>query len=397
MRPGWLDKRHDRDMRALSAAHSIADLRLLARRRLPRAVFDFIDGGATDETTLRGNAAAFDDWYLMPRVAVDVSRRDTRRSILGFESQLPIMWSPTGLAGFFRRDGEIVGARAASSCGVPFCLSTNSIASIEDVARASPDGDRWFQLYFLKDRDWMNGLLDRAMASDYRVLCLTVDLPLQGQRERDLRNAFTLPLRPTMRSAFDIARRPAWLLDTLRSPLRFGNFDTSAASGFTSVAQHVATLFDPSANWNDVARIRDRWKGPMAIKGILHPADAAKAIELGADAVIVSNHGGRQLDHSPPALVALPAIVEAVGGRGDIILDGGVRRATDILKAIALGATAGASGRTFLWGLAAGGEAGVRRAIEILRREIDNAMALLGVSDLNGVTRDHVRRRSPDH
>ena len=199
MRPGWFDKRHDRNMRALSAAHSIDDLRILARRRLPHAVFDFIDGGATDETTLRGNTAAFDEWYLMPRVAVDVSRRDTRRSILGFESQLPIMWSPTGLAGFFRRDGEIVGARAAAACGVPFCLSTKSIASIEDVARASPDGDRWFQLYFLKDRASMNGLLDRAMAADYRVLCLTVDLPLQGLRERDLRNAFTLPLRPTVR------------------------------------------------------------------------------------------------------------------------------------------------------------------------------------------------------
>ncbi|MDB5546940.1 MAG: alpha-hydroxy-acid oxidizing protein [Tardiphaga sp.] len=384
----------DRTERALADAQSIFDLRILARRRLPLAVFDFIEGGAADEKTLRGNSDAFDDWYLMPRVAVDVSQRSLRRSILGLDSQIPVMLSPTGLAGFFRRDGEVAAARAASSCGVPFCLSTNSIASIEDVARASPDGDRWFQLYFLKDRDWMNGLLDRAAAADYRALCLTVDLPLTGRRERDAKNAFTLPLRPTLRSAFDIAKRPAWLFDTMRSPIRFGNFDQSAAKGFTSVAQHVATLFDPSANWDDVARIRDRWKGPLAIKGILHPDDAAKAIDLGAEAVIVSNHGGRQLDHSPPALVVLPDIVDVIGGRGEIILDGGVRRGTDILKAIALGATAGASGRTFLWGLAAGGEAGVRRAIEILRLEMDNAMALIGVSALNALTRDHVRRKS---
>jgi isopentenyl diphosphate isomerase/L-lactate dehydrogenase-like FMN-dependent dehydrogenase len=380
--------------RQLERAQSIADLRLLARRRLPKAVFDFIDGGAADERTMRGNESAFDDWFLLPRVAIDVSNRQLGRSILGSSSAMPIMLSPTGLAGFFRRDGEVAAARAAARHGLPFCLSTNSIASIEDVARAVPDGDRWFQLYFLRDREWMDGLLRRATEARYRVLCLTVDLPLTGKRERDARNGFTLPLRPTFSSVFDMACRPGWVFDAMRSPPRFGNFATPASGNFTSVAQHVASLFDPRANWDDVARIREQWKGPLAIKGILHPADAAKAVDLGADAIIVSNHGGRQLDHSPPALIALPDIATAVNGRAEIILDGGVRRGTDILKAIALGATAAGSGRSFLWGLSAGGEAGVERVIAIFRQEMDNAMALLGTPDVSSVTRDHVRRSS---
>lgn len=384
----------DRTMRALESAQSISDLRVLARRRLPRAVFDFIDGGACDERTLGENSRSFDGWCLLPRVAVDVSGRSLRRSILGVPSSLPLMFSPTGLSGFFRRDGEIAAARATASVGVPYCLSTNSIASIEDVARAVPEGDRWFQLYFLRDRDWMNGLLQRAAAADYRVLCLTLDLPLTGKRERDARNAFTLPLRPTLGSLFDMACRPGWLLDAARSPPRFGNFAMDSSSGFTSVAQHVASLFDPSANWDDVTRIRERWKGPMAVKGIMHPADAVKAVELGVNAVIVSNHGGRQLDHSPAAIAALPDIATAVNGRAEVILDGGVRRGTDVLKALALGATSASSGRAFLWGLSAGGEAGVRRALRILEQEMDNAMALLGVRDLSSVTRDHVRRAS---
>src|ERR1700754_4174150 len=196
--------------RQLERAQSIADLRLLARRRLPKAVFDFIDGGAADEKTLRGNETAFDDWFLVPRVAVDVSNRILDRRFLGSASAMPIMLSPTGLAGFFRRDGEILAARAAAHNGLPFCLSTNSIASIEEVARAVPDGDRWFQLYFLRDREWMDGLLRRAAEARYRVLCLTVDLPLTGKRERDARNGFTIPLRPTLTSVFDMAFLPGW-------------------------------------------------------------------------------------------------------------------------------------------------------------------------------------------
>lgn len=252
--------------RQLARAQSIADLRLLARRRLPKAVFDFIDGGAADERTLRGNESAFDDWFLIPRVAVDVSNRVLEGRFLGSPSTMPIMLSPTGLAGFFCRNGEVLAAQAAARSGLPFCLSTNSIASIEEVARSVPDGDRWFQLYFLRDREWMDGLLRRASDARYRVLCLTVDLPLTGKRERDVRNGFTLPLRPTLTSVFDMACRPGWLLDAMKSPPKFGNFEMASSGSFTSVAQHVASLFDPSANWDDVARIRERWKGPMVIK-----------------------------------------------------------------------------------------------------------------------------------
>jgi isopentenyl diphosphate isomerase/L-lactate dehydrogenase-like FMN-dependent dehydrogenase len=376
----------------LQRAFAIADLRDQAARRLPKAVFDFIDGGAEDERTLRDNVEAFDGWMLMPRVGVDVGTRDLSRSILGTTSSLPIMMAPTGLAGFFWPDGEVAGAQAAARAGIPYCLSTNSVGSIEHVAEGAPEGERWFQLYFLRDREWMQALLHRAAASRYRVLCLTVDLAVQGRRERDLRNAFTMPLRPRLSTALDLARRPAWLAGAARSRLGFGNFQV-AGSGFTSVAQHVASLFDPSAAWDDIARIRDQWRGPMALKGLLHPADAKKAVALGIEAVIVSNHGGRQLDDVPAAIAALPDVAEAVGARAEVILDGGVRRGTDVIKALALGATACSLGRPFLWGLSAGGSEGVSRAIEIFRNELDNAMTLLGTPNLGAITRDHVRPR----
>lgn len=390
----WEEHKLTPSERSLQHTYSISDLRTLARKRLPRSVFDFIDGGSGDERTLNGNTAAFDQWMMMPRVCVDVAERRLRRSILGKEAALPLMLSPTGLAGFFWRGGETAAARAAARCDIPFCLSTNSIASLEEVAAAVPDSERWFQLYFLRDREWMDQLVKRAADANYRVLCLTVDLPLTGRRERDLRNGFSLPLRPTARALLDVARHPRWALDALRSKIGFGNFKSIPSDGFTTVAQHVASLFDPSADWDAVARIRSIWKGPLAIKGILHPSDAVKAVELGCDAVIVSNHGGRQLDGSPPALTALHAVLAAVGDRTEVILDGGIRRGSDILKAISLGASATASGRAFLWGLAAGGEQGVVRAIEILREEMDNGLTLIGAPDLGSLTRDHVRHRS---
>ncbi|WP_082171934.1 alpha-hydroxy acid oxidase [Methylobacterium indicum] len=380
----------------LQRAHAIADLRRQAARRLPKAVFDFIDGGAEDERTLRDNVEAFDAWMLMPRVGVDVGTRDLSRPVLGYRASLPIMMAPTGLAGFFWPDGEVAGARAAARAGIPYCLSTNSVGSIEHVAEGAPEGERWFQLYFLRDREWMEALLRRAAAARYRVLCLTVDLAVQGRRERDLRNAFTMPLKPRLSTALDLARRPGWLAGAARSRLGFGNFQIgggAAGSGFTSVAQHVASLFDPSANWDDIARIRDLWRGPMALKGLLHPADAERAVALGIEAVIVSNHGGRQLDDVPAAITALPDVAAAVAGRAEVILDGGVRRGTDVIKALALGATACSLGRPFLWGLSAGGTAGVSRAIEIVRGELDNAMTLLGTPTLDAITRDHVRAR----
>jgi isopentenyl diphosphate isomerase/L-lactate dehydrogenase-like FMN-dependent dehydrogenase len=366
----------------------------MARARLPKAVFDFIDGGSEDERTRHYNSRDFDHWQLMPRVGIDVSTRSKSTTILGRSTRLPLMISPTGLAGFFWRDGEIAAATAAARHDIPFCLSTNSIASIEQVAEAAPDGERWFQLYFLRDRDWMKGLLRRAADANYRVLCLTVDLPVSGRRERDLRNGFTIPLQPRLSNALDLVRRPAWLIDTARSKPTFGNFNMDTTTGFTAIAQHVASLFDPSATWDDIAEIRDLWRGPLAIKGVLHPEDATKAVDIGADAVIVSNHGGRQLDHAPSAIAALPDVVQAVGTRTEVILDGGVKRGTDILKALALGANACSIGRSFLWGLSAGGEAGVSRAIELLEGELDRAMALLGTPMVSDVTRDHVRFRN---
>lgn len=380
---------------SLMRVMSTNDMRALARRRLPKPVFDFIDGGAGDERTLRANEEAFQDWRLMPRVAVDVSKRSMQTILLGGTFNLPLILAPTGLAGLFHPDGEVASARAAAEAGIPYCLSTNSVASLETVDEATPDSERWFQIYFLKDRDWMHSLVHRAQAAGYRVLCITVDLPITGRRERDVRNAFTVPLRPTPRTLLQLMGKPRWAHGALRSEIRFGNFEGSGPEGFTSVAEHVASLFDPSATWDDVARLRDLWQGPVVIKGVLHPDDARRAVDIGADAVIVSNHGGRQLDDVPASIAALPDIVEAVAGEAQVILDSGVRRGTDILKALALGASACMIGRGFLWGLAAGGEAGVVRSIDILREELDNGMTLLGVSSLDQVQRDHVRPAIP--
>ncbi|MBV8573584.1 MAG: alpha-hydroxy-acid oxidizing protein, partial [Acetobacteraceae bacterium] len=295
-------------MSPVDRAFSIADLRLLARNRLPRLVFDFIDGGAGDEGTRRENSRVFEDWTLMPRVGIDVSERSLAATILGRPSKLPLILAPTGLAGLYWPGGEVAAVSAATEAGIPFCLSTNSIASMEEVAQAVPNGERWFQLYMLKDKGLLDGMLDRAWEAGYRVLCLTVDLPIQGRRERDLRNAFTLPLRPRVRTAYHVVVRPQWMYGLLRNPVSFVNF-RGVAGGFTSIAQHVATLFDPSATWDDFARVRAHWKGQFIIKGVLHPDDARKAVAIGAVAVIVSNHGGRQLDQVPAACAALPAVV----------------------------------------------------------------------------------------
>ena len=383
----------NRTSKKLQQAQSIADLRKLAYARLPRAVFDFIDGGAASERTLRENTSAFEDWLLMPRVGVDVSQRNTKTSFLGKPSRFPFLFSPTGLAGVFWPHGEIAGARAAERAGVPYCLSTNSVASLEEVAKAVPGGDRWFQLYCLKDRDWMSQLLARAAQADYRVLCLTVDLPMTGRRERDARNAFTVPLRPRPSTVVNMASRPGWLLGAMKSPPRFGNFESGDKSGFTSVAQHVATLMDPSATWDDIANVRDQWKGPMMLKGLLHPADAEKAVALGIDAVMVSNHGGRQLDQAPASITALPSVVSAVSGRAEVYIDGGISRGTDILKALALGAHGAGMGRSMLWGLSAAGEQGLDRALDILEQELDNSMALLGVPDIQKISDEFIIRR----
>ncbi len=381
--------------RALRNSLTIDDLRSAARRRLPKLVFDFIDGGARDEGAVRDNRRAFDAWHLMPRVGIDVSRRRLASTLLGRPIALPLVLGPTGLAGLYRPRGEMLACRAATTAGIPFCLSTNSIASLEAVAADVPDSERWFQLYPLRDRDLMADLLGRAAANGYKTLCFTVDLPIQGRRERDVRNGFTLPLKPTPRTALDVLRRPGWLYGLSRNPVSFGNFaKPGEVRGVTSIAQHVASLFDPSADWALIAAIRKGWSGPFVVKGIMHPDDAKAAVRAGADAIIVSNHGGRQLDAVQGTCAALPGVVAAVQGDADVMLDGGIRRGTDILKALALGARACMIGRPFLWGLAAAGEEGVSHAIDILAAELDEAMALAGLRDLAEITSDFVRART---
>ena len=381
--------------RELQRAVSIADLRALSARRLPKALFDFIDGAAADEITLRDNEAAFRKWTLLPRYAVDVSRRNLQTNILGRVSNLPLLLSPTGLAGMFWPEGELAAARAIAAAGIPLCLSTNSVASMEEVAKAAPDADLWFQLYFLKDRDWMNTLVGRAKAAGYRVLCVTIDLPVHGRRERDERNAFTIPLRPRMANIVDVMRKPRWLIGVMRYPPRFGNFEVPGAMGIASIARRDGNLFDPSITWADVARIRDMWSGPFIVKGVLHPDDAVKAVEAGCDGMMISNHGGRQLDRVPAAIDALPDIAAAVKGRAQLILDGGVRRGVDVFIARAFGAVACSIGRAYLWGLCAGGQHGIERALGILRDEFDNTMSLMGVADVADIAASQLRSRGP--
>jgi isopentenyl diphosphate isomerase/L-lactate dehydrogenase-like FMN-dependent dehydrogenase len=378
------DLANPRSNARLERCAAIADLRALARRRLPRPLFDFVDGGAGSEGTLRANERAFADLRLIPRYAVDVGRRTSATDILGYRAALPLILAPVGFAGLLFPDGEAAAARAALTARLPFCLSTNSVASLEDIEAAAGAADRWFQLYFLKDREWMHALVRRASESGYRTLCVTIDLPIAGRRARDIRNGFTVPLRPTLASAFHFATRLAWLRGALGQKMRIGNFEgSSKTSGFVSIAQHVASLFDPSASWDDIARLRETWRGPLVVKGVMHPDDARRALDIGVDGIVVSNHGGRQLEDAPSTLEMLPHVVAAAGGRTPVFIDGGVRRGVDIVKAIALGASACLIGRAFAWGLAAAGEAGVARALAILAAELDTALALLGANSPN--------------
>ena len=381
----------------MARAVSIAALRDLAARRLPHALFDFIDGGATDEITMRHNETDFGKWMLVPRYAADVSRRNLSTDMLGRMADMPLMLSPTGLAGMFWPHGELHAVRATAKANIPLCLSTNSVCSMEEVAKAAPDADRWFQLYFLKDREWMRTLVQRAQNSGYRVLCVTIDLPVHGRRERDERNAFTIPLPPRLANIINVMTKPGWLMGAVRCPPRFGNFEVPGSMGMKSIARRDGNLFDPTITWDDVARIRDMWKGPFMVKGVLHPEDAVKAIGAGCDAIMISNHGGRQLDRVPSPIDALSDIVDAVKGKAQLIVDGGVRRGSDIFIARAFGATACSIGRPYLWGLCAGGEDGVARALDIFRDELDNTMSLMGVSNIADVNASQLRRHDPRH
>jgi len=363
---------------------SVEDLRNLARRRVPRVMFDYADGGSYEERTLRANARDLDALKFRQRVMVDVSNLTLSTTVVGSEASMPLAIAPTGLAGLFHPDGEILGARAAAAFGIPFCLSTMSICSIEEVREAT-DRPFWFQQYLMRDRGFNRELIERAIAAECSALMLTLDLQVIAERRRDARNGLSIPPRVTLANAWDVATRPAWAARVLFGKRRnFGNLvgRIGGVSGIRTLAEWTQTQFDPTANWRDVEWVRSRWPGRLILKGVMDAEDARLAIAAGADAVVVSNHGGRQLDGAPSSISVLPEIVEAVGGRCEVLFDGGIRSGQDLAKALALGARAGLTGKTFLFALAAAGEAGVKRALEIIRNELLVSLALTGTTSV---------------
>ncbi len=370
---------------------SIEDLRQRARRTLPGALFDFIDGGAQDEVTVRRNREDFSRWALVPRVLTDVSQRDQSVEVFGQVFRSPLILAPTGLPGVLWPNGATEAARAADEAGVGFCLSTMSTSSIEDVAAQSRQRT-WFQVYVMRDRAITARMIQRAKDASCSALVITVDLQMQGQRDRDVRNGLTMPPRLRLSSLLEFGLHPGWLWRYLTGPKpTMANFvEAGKQSDMVTIAGFVNSQFDQSVTWKDIDWVRSLWDGPLALKGITAPEDAAIAVEHGVDGIIVGNHGGRQLDGAPSAISVLPEIVDAVQGRAQIILDGGVRRGSDVLKALSLGANACMIGRPFLYGLASMGGAGVSKALELFRNEIDVNLALLGRAGVKELDRSAV-------
>lgn len=366
-------------------------------RRVPRAIFDYADRGSYDEITLRRNRTDLDAMEIRQRVMLDLSELHIATTVLGEPWSMPVAIAPTGLAGLFHRDGEICAARAAARIGVPFTLSTMSICSIEDV-RSGSLHPFWFQLYLMRDRGFCADLIARARAAKCSALVLTVDLTKQGIRRQDVKNGLSIPPHLTLANALDIALRPAWILGVLLGKRRtFGNLVslTSKRSRNTlaTLSQWIASQFDVSLTWKDLDWVRARWPGKIVIKGILDREDALLAKAAGADAIVVSNHGGRQLDGAPSSISVLAEIADAVGGACEVLFDSGVRSGQDVLKALALGARGCLMGKTFLYGLGAAGEAGVWQAFEIIRRELEVSMALAGVTDVRLINRSVLRAK----
>jgi L-lactate dehydrogenase (cytochrome) len=371
----------------MSPVTCIEDLRRLAERRVPRMFYDYADSGSWTESTYRANSDDFRDIKLRQRVAVDMTERTLASTMVGQSVAMPVALAPTGLTGMQHADGEILAARAAAKAGVPFTLSTMSICSIEDVAANSP-APFWFQLYVMKDRAFIDRLIDRAKAAGCTALVLTLDLQILGQRHKDIKNGLSTPPKPTLANMINLATKPRWCWNMLQTKRRhFGNIHghVQGVADMSSLSSWTANQFDPKLSWDDVKRFQDRWGGKLIIKGILDEEDAERAADTGAEALIVSNHGGRQLDGALSSIRALPGIAEAVGHRIEVLMDGGIRSGQDVIKALAYGAKGVFIGRAFLWGLGAGGEAGVTQSLDIIRRELDTTMALCGLRDVRTV------------
>jgi L-lactate dehydrogenase (cytochrome) len=380
-------------LRRLDRVINVEDLRALARRRLPAPLFHYIDGGSEDESNVLGNVTAFDDAKLVPEYGVDVANIDLKTRVFGQELEMPLFLSPTGMTRLFHHEGELAVARAAALAGTCYSLSTLGATTIEDVAAIS-DGPKCFQIYVMRDRGLTREFIQRCKEAGFHALALTVDVPVPSKRERELRYGFNLPPKLTPASVLGFARRPRWLYRYLTTPrpilANVAHRIDQGSRDNSSLIQYVADQFDPSVTWQDMEWMIAEGGGPFAIKGILSPADARRAVDIGATALMVSNHGGRQLDGAISAFEALGPIADTVGGECEIILDGGVRRGTHVLKALARGATACSTGRPYLWGLAGAGEAGVSRVLHLLKTEIRLNLALLGCRSPSEVEARHL-------
>lgn len=377
-------------MANLSKVTHIDDFKRLARRRVPKMFYDYADSGSWTQQTYHANEADMKRLLFKQRVAVDIDNRSTASTMLGQPVSMPVALSPTGLTGMQHADGEILAALAAKKFGVPFTLSTMSVCSLEDIARFT-NHPFWFQLYVMRDRAFMENLIDRAKAANCSALVLTLDLQVLGQRHKDIKNGLSTPPRPTLRNLLNLATKPRWCWHMLQTSRRtFGNIvgHAKGVSDLSSLSSWTAEQFDPTLNWDDVEWVKKCWGGKLVLKGIMEPEDAQLAVDAGADAIIVSNHGGRQLDGAPSSIAALPRIVDAVAGKTEIWFDGGIRSGQDVLRALALGAQSTMIGRAFLYALGAAGQAGVERALEIIQNELSITMGLCGIRTIDEISRD---------
>ena len=388
----------DRTARKLAKAADVGDLRAMAKKRLPGGCFDYIDGAAQDEVTAANNVSAYKNYYFRPRVLRDVAAIDTSTTLLGGRIRLPLMIAPTGFDRIAHSQGELAVARAAHRMGIPYSLSTMGTRSIEEVAEVN-DGRKWFQVYVWRDKPVLKEMLERAAAAEYEGIMITVDTAVLGRRERDVRRGFSLPPKVGLDTIFDGIKHPRWTADFLRAePIQFANVKGSSAVGDGStpvtLSDYINSQFDPALSWTDIEWFRDNWPGMIMIKGVQTVEDAVIAADMGLDGVILSNHGGRQLDYAPSPIDLVAPVADAVGNRTSIICDGGVRRGSDIVKAVAMGADACMIGRAYFYALGAAGERGVDWVLEFLRAGVEHTMALSGVGSIDDLDRDLIEVRS---